>query len=390
MMNNVALNVVCGLAFIYLFYGVIAMLLHEVFSRYFSVKANFLQATIHQMLDGNDDRKQKKGRVKLSYLFPRPVQPGNRSKLTTHFYEHPLVVKAARTGRNGTPKYLQNGVFSEVVVDMLKGNFNDMNVARGVNQAIVGGYVCERNDHLANISEKNLAAIAVFDRYGYELYEERKVYMSEQTHRLLEDMWLESGASVPRFRVRLDDWFNESVSATTSHYRKYTGLSLFLVGFVLSVAFNVNTIDIIAHLSELPATTLPKNSLSELSQLYSEAHSLDIADVGQLLSIGWHQQANKDHFLYGFMCFQCNNLSFVASLFGWVFSAIAIAIFAPLWFQLFRPLIKYKLVQKIIRYLLPFSDIDFPAGSNKHIVFHPKERSETDTSVSSFRLTRSG
>src|ERR1039458_2372589 len=87
MFNNVALDVVIGLVFIYLLYSLLGTLLQEMIATNIGLRARILRKAINRML--NDSRKDKKN-LKIRYKTDKVPNP-EIVLLSEAFYRHPLI-----------------------------------------------------------------------------------------------------------------------------------------------------------------------------------------------------------------------------------------------------------------------------------------------------------
>lgn len=147
----------------------------------------------------------------------------------------------------------------------------------------------------------------------------------------------------------LEDWFEERVALTTQLYQRNMGIISFIIGLILAVTFNVDTIRIIETLWNDPALRqqVAANATSSLNQLEaliarSEAapddESFDTAEINAQLddiqsTLGLLQASDLPVWWTGENAFVLPR-----SLIGWLLTAVATAKGAPFWFDFLQRL----------------------------------------------------
>ena len=157
----------------------------------------------------------------------------------------------------------------------------------------------------------------------------------------------------------IQDWFNDSMEYASEIYKQKAKVISFVLGLILVLTFDVDTINIIDKLSksEVLVSTF-NNAAIEVIKSNSDIDSCSEADKevniktcitdiqDQLnialddidnLPIGWNLSAP---FKEQFRPFNIPNV--VNVIIGWLISAIAISMGAPFWFTVLRNLINLK------------------------------------------------
>src|SRR5437868_8962749 len=129
MFNNIALDVVLGLIFIFLLYSLLATIVQELIAHIFDLRARMLVKALRNMLE---DRKENNGnRVSrlLSHVSDNidhvncPL-PGNT--LSRAFYKHPSIKYLAQISFRSKPSYISSSNFSATLIRILRGEgFNN-------------------------------------------------------------------------------------------------------------------------------------------------------------------------------------------------------------------------------------------------------------------------
>jgi hypothetical protein len=138
---------------------------------------------------------------------------------------------------------------------------------------------------------------------------------------------------VAEFQQKVEGWFNDSMDRASSWYKNRAQVILLLIGVVVSVGLNVDTIKLAQTLWNNP---LERQATVELAENYVATHKQpinndadfktqadNIAALGQQLPFpfGWQTWAPKSHFYW------------LEALAGWAITALALSLGAPFWFD---------------------------------------------------------
>jgi hypothetical protein len=154
-----------------------------------------------------------------------------------------------------------------------------------------------------------------------------------------------------KLKTSIADWYNSAMDRASGWYKYNTQTMLFSIGIVLAIALNANTIVIVQQLSknptlresivaaaateaakakDTPATPPPpdstdKNGKSPLQNLQDQVKELD--ELG--IPLGW---PTRD----GETWWKRNNdaLQRPGTWVGWLFTAVAVSLGAPFWFDM--------------------------------------------------------
>ncbi len=101
----------------------------------------------------------------------------------------------------------------------------------------------------ATTADKTNPAIKILRKQNPDLPEpatlaSQTVPINTNTVLFLRSLWQESGADVGTFKVKLEQWFDDTMQRATGWYKRYTQFVLFIIGMVMAVVFNVDTIAI--------------------------------------------------------------------------------------------------------------------------------------------------
>jgi len=245
MSGNVALDVVIGLVFIYLLYSLYATIIMEIFSSSCGLRARNLNYAVRRML--MDERSYHKHKIKLtafgkvrvetevntprthwffqglsrilaSFLQPFgwTINMKNRSLYDT-FFKQPSIVSLCAGGISNKPSYLSAENFSKALIDSLKGDEEDLSVLASVQ---------------AGLDDNTLLPA------------------DSETKKQLLSLLKDANNDLAKFKILLERWYNDTMERSIGWFKRSTQVLLVVIGFVLVISFNVDSIAIIKKLSQ--------------------------------------------------------------------------------------------------------------------------------------------
>ncbi|MGE5107963.1 MAG: hypothetical protein ACM3H8_10485 [Sphingobacteriales bacterium] len=348
MFNNVALDVVIGLVFIYLLYSLLASVIQEIIATHFDFRAKILEKAILRMLnDGQSDKQPWKDRLSGYMTLLRRASQVKGKKFAEAFYNHPLVKCLAEDTWHSKPSYLRAENFSKVVVDLLHGVEADLH---GVNILRIKEALAEGKLKLDAFTETPISPDPANSTDGK--------HIEEETRRFLQSLLSEAQGDVNKFKLSLEKWFDSTMERASGWYKKYTQVGLLFVGLIIAVVFNVDSLVIVKKLSrdpklreqvvqaaivytkenpELNKVSSPDSDIIQKRKaLIKSADSLiknDINNVNKLMNLGWE---------HGFPNLDESQNNFFKALLGWILTALALSLGAPFWFDLLSKLVKLR------------------------------------------------
>jgi hypothetical protein len=364
MFNSVVLDIVIGLVFIYLLYSLLTTIIQEIIASHFGFRAKILERAIFRMLE--DDNKFTSKFKNVLQLFKKSGNGGEKDSISLEYYKHPLIVFLGESNSHGKPSYINKQTFSKVIVDLLRGK--DF----------------KPGDDIKSLIQKALDEKTT--NWG-------KAKISEQTLNYLNSIWADAEGDVGKFKLYLENWFDETMDRASGWYKKHIQIVLFFIGFAIAIIFNVDTIKIVNKLEKDPKlreqivqqadafvkdhpnldtelmqreidfkkalvenakndSLINRNNIGsslkdslELAQfqflkarrdtLINRAESLmknDINDVHHAIGLEWDD-------------YECDSpliVCILKSLLGWVITALALSLGAPFWFDLLNKLMKLR------------------------------------------------
>lgn len=399
MFDNVALNVVIGLVFIYLLYSLFATVLSEIIATYLGLRARNLKEAIDRML--NDEKEDKKGFLsRLFDSFKLTKNPTNPR--ITNFYNHPEIKYLGSTGIFKIPSQFKAVSFSKTLLFLLNQTGYKKN-AGGNTQTPDPAQGDIKNIPVTHITKEQIEAAleGIIKEHNVTKGNEKdKIVLDHETAKYVLSMWKDSYGDIVKFKLHLEAWFDRTMEQCTEWYKRKIQIVLLVLGFMMAWFFNADTFTIISKLStdrdarekivtlaaaystanpQVPTDSNLSVPAAKLDSLLDVKKKLedDIANANTILGLGgWapdsakviidpktqekkyqpavdyvslsakHQETERiiyfthcEKWLY-FLRLFCHHF------FGFLITAIAISLGAPFWFDLLNKLMKLRTSQK--------------------------------------------
>lgn len=395
MLDNVALNVVIGLVFIYLLYSLFATVLSEIIATKLGLRARNLKEAVDRMLNDGEDDKGFWARFWDSLkLMKNPKNPR-----ITNFYNHPEIKYLGSTGIFKIPSQFKAVSFSKTLLNLLnetgyKKLFVDNDTK--MDDPKEGDM---KDIPVTEISKERIAAALegiIQEHKTAKGEEKKKIVLDEETAKYVLSIWKECYGDLVKFKLQLEAWFDRTMEQYTEWYKRKIQIVLLVLGFLLAWFFNADTFTIIGKLStdkdardkivtlaaaynknnnrlaepNLAVTTAKLDSLNNVKKKLEK----DIVDANTILGLGgWvatevkvvFDSATKEKiytpqidyaslsacdqkitngiidFTHGEKWLYFLRL-FCHHFFGFIITAIAISLGAPFWFDLLNKLMQLR------------------------------------------------
>lgn len=211
--GNAALDVLIGLAFVYLLFSLLCSAIQETIAGWLDLRANTLVEGLRTLLN-QDNPGSAPAAQRAAATGAAAAGVANLQDLQEALYEHPLVAglynEERRLGRNRNgPSYLPPRTFAIALLDLLAPQSPDSDPLADLTNI--------RNE----IEQANLPA---------------------GTKQALLAIANQVGTSRDKLRKGIEDWFNGSMARVSGWYKRKAQVWLCVIAFVVTIGFNVDTV----------------------------------------------------------------------------------------------------------------------------------------------------
>jgi hypothetical protein len=295
MLGSEVLDVAIGIIFVFLLVSIMASAVREGLEAWLKTRATHLELGIRQLLQdpsGTGLAKQLFDHPLIYSLYPGPYQPLQSGKL-------PL---ALTRGRN-LPSYIPSKNFALALMDM----------------AARGPEVDGKSSHAST-------AAITFDSVRANV----SLIQSPPVQRALLVALDNAQGDLQKARQNLEDWYDSAMDRVSGWYKRSTQWILFVIGFAIAIALNVNTMVIADHLYREKAT---RDALVARAQTAVSDPNYDTRKFGEI-----KQDLDSLKLPMGGSPLQDLKERPFRSLGGWLLTALAASFGAPFWFDLLNKL----------------------------------------------------
>ncbi|NOU48710.1 MAG: hypothetical protein HOO86_16850 [Bacteroidales bacterium] len=278
MFNSPLLDITIGLVFIFLIYSLLVTSINEVIASLFGLRARMLKsAIVVGMLSNTSKDSRWKSLFKgIKGFFGGLVHHDDRSveekaKIGEKIFDHPLIKNYGSSRFFPLPSYIPTNNFSTVLIDVLLKEFNDKveDIARykltltADNESLENTILNLRNSN-NTIKIKELLAY-----YGHHYAEKDAApplfIIDKETWQILQMHLQNSLYDIDQFVRKIEGWFDDSMDRVSGWYKRQSQLILIILGFMIALIFNVDTLEITGKLST------DKDARDKLVQMATQA-----------------------------------------------------------------------------------------------------------------------
>lgn len=304
MFGSQVLEIAIGLIFIYLLLSLFASAINEMIASLFSLRGKNLISALKIMLENSDWVDKFYDDLHIKKLSIRPIMN--------------------KVGLKTPPSFISKETFSKTFLRLLK----------------TGEQVESAIPSLKKGIEENF---------------------NHDSLKILKDFVEEAGENIEEFQQKLEDWYDEMMRQATEWYRSKVRFILFVVGVIIAISVNANTIQIVKKLSINPETrqalvnaaeqlhaqgkenVLPpendnrdfKEKIDDLSAKANQV--LELTSTYSVLGIGWGEEnVGKIKNIW--------DVLFLAA--GWLITAFAISLGAPFWYDMLGRVVSIRSAAK--------------------------------------------
>jgi len=278
MFNSPLLDIAIGLLFIFLLYSLLVTSINETIATFFSLRAKMLKSAIvvSMLSDTSKDNRWVSlakgiGSFFVNLMHWEKKPPNNFQKIGDQFFDHPLIKNYGSSRLFPLPSYIPTTNFSTVLLDVLKQDFNSkVNEIASYKSTLpsVTDNLAVIKQNLGNASDA-IKIKELLEYYGYHYLENNSPpplsAIDKDTWQILQMHLSKSIYDIGQFERKIEGWFDDSMNRVSGWYKRQTQLFLFLLGFIIAIIFNVDTIEIAGKLST------DKDARDKLVQMATEA-----------------------------------------------------------------------------------------------------------------------
>ena len=360
------LDVAIGTVFVFLLFSLVVSALNEVILSYLDQRAKFLRMGLQELL-GTSTAAPKSGFLRLVFsignlLRPDPtlflwaptVSVPNPNDLVQTLCSHGPINALSRSDKGNAPSYIPAGAFVTSLLDLLiKGTFN---APAAVPAAVAPAALPDLST--GTIPDELRAAINNLP--------------AGRLKESLSSLLAVAGQDLGVFKTALEGWFNDAMDRVSGWYKRFAQNWMIVIGFVLAMILNVDTLRIVQTLSSNPnlakAVANQAVAYSKNNNPTSDANDKDkdaqkafqdsvakLKDTGipmgwdtaQLKALGldgkeitlsllWEKQNRIGPWLSG------HRGQVFLLIAGWLLTAFAASLGAPFWFDMLGRIINIR------------------------------------------------
>jgi hypothetical protein len=354
------LDVAIGTVFVFLLFSLVVSALNEVILSYFDQRAKFLQMGLQELLGMNPAApKSGLGRLKdsiismpiwkwIKHLFVAPTAPApNPNDPVQKLCSHGLINALSRSDKGNAPSYIPAGAFVTSLLDLLiksappaAAPAAPLNLSTGTIPAALTAAITNLPTGKLKESLSSLLAVA--------------------------------GEDLGVFKTALEGWFNDAMDRVSGWYKRFAQNWMIVIGFVLAMILNVDTLRIVQTLSSNPnlakavanqavAYSKNNNPTTDANNKDKEAQKAFQDSVAKLkdtgIPMGWDTAQLKALGLDGkeitlsLLREKRNRIwpwlsehrgQVFLLLAGWLLTALAASLGAPFWFDILGRIINIR------------------------------------------------
>lgn len=367
MFGSAILDVAIGLIVVFSLFSLVVAAVRELIEGWFKTRAKMLEQGIAELL-GEEPQSSKTDK-------PTAADSHASGGMLAQLYNHPLIFPLFQGAyerrpwsrglewirQSHLPTYIPASTFAKAVLDL---------AAHGPVVMQSDGGVSSGREAPRDASETESSPVGVerpplpvsSANHATSLAELPPATVRENlgnvnTARVLRHAIDLAGGDIDKVRDQLEDWFNDAMGALTSAYKRRTQAYLLLLGFLLAVSLNVNTVTIARYLYRdagaraalvASAGQLSRDSVVKQSPLDTLMRRIEALE----LPIGWERDttwraiaAKGDSATRNPFSWTIIRLIWASPplyVVGWVITAIAVSLGAPFWFDLLAKVVAVR------------------------------------------------
>lgn len=402
MFNSPILDVAIGLVFIFLLYSLLATSIKEALATLLGLRADMLKKGISEGMLSDTPADLKwlsigkgvlgffKGILDKLGFWPKMAE--EEKNIGDKFFDHPLIKNYGSNRLYPLPSYIKPENFSDVLIDVLKADFNKKKEL--ISQSLPITPTNKDANSILQSLESSSDAVKIKEllQYYLNIYKQtsnppKGFIIGNETCQVLQMLLEKSVYNIDQFAKQLESWFNDTMDRVSGWYKRQVQLILFIIGFILAIIFNVDIIEIATKLSKdkdargkmielavkasdkykddprvqrafakpgtpTAADTAKADALFDAYQKQvKSAQSLiqsDIDSANNILALGWGNFGAKKSFWGRFGFTLSSSFTSGRKILGFLILAFAVCLGAPFWFDLLNKFINLRAAGKKI------------------------------------------
>jgi len=273
MFDNIALNVVTGLVFIYLLYSLFATVVAEIIATKLGLRARNLKEAVDRML--NDEPELKNDwRNKLNRLWDslRLMKNPENARIT-NFYNHPEIKYLGSTGVFKVPSSFKAVSFSKTLLYLLnetgykKLAMSDDTKIKDPDEGDI------KDVPVTPLNKEQIAAALkgiIAAHQNKNTKGKNTIVLDEETAKYVLALWYDCYGDLVKFKLQLEAWFDRTMEQATEWYKRKIQIVLLVLGFTMAWFFNADTFTIIGKLA---TDKDAREKIVMLAAAYSASHT---------------------------------------------------------------------------------------------------------------------
>ncbi len=311
------LDIAIGLMLIYAFLSLLVSELTELLSRLLRWRAVQLQQGIMTLLGESINFRQHPEQFKQS--------------LVGRLYSSSLIASIAQRSRPSRPfvgpSSIPPSVFADALLEVLQSLENGQ-------QSQIRQDAKQLNGELAKI----LTILETSDQIPDRLQNDLKRLVKHTQSQVKE-----TELQMDRFRQEIAFWYEQAMERATAIYRRNANLFSVLIGFLLAVLINADSLYMFRRISENTATrsVIIENAtqIQGCETDFSSEQCLDKMEnllEGTTIPIGWHPTNLRQQFP------QRNFADLLRATIGWLLTGLAISMGSRFWFPVLEQFMEVR------------------------------------------------
>ena len=142
-----------------------------------------------------------------------------------------------------------------------------------------------------------------------------------------------AGHDVAAFQKAIEDWYNSGMDRVSGWYKYHTQKTLFVIGLVIALTLNANTIRMIRQISNDPTMRQAMVAAAQSAKPPADASQAGIDKQMEVARTSFSNMTDLGIPL-GWPRWYSGSKEWSEAVLGWLITAIAVSLGAPFWFDI--------------------------------------------------------